>query len=274
MFEEASGGDLGQHLAKLVDDITGDSDDADGAPKVAAADTDTITGLQAGINAAPQTGLNVVQAATLAGAAITPAAVHLNRIAFNPNAAMGLYQGPAENKTAGLSTSTAKAAFTARPMAVPFGTPNTGNQPATHTRTPEESDLRQGVFNSSDAAANRAEHAPAHSTGKRETIAAPQVSNAVTRSQRQQADLMLAQWAAQQMALQNSPSPSAAQNDDTGRTQSRTAATAGTSPAHPMLPPRNASPEWYAQAMNQALNSYQSGANTVAGATPAISQRR
>jgi hypothetical protein len=41
-----------------------------------------------------------------------------------------------------------------------------------------------------------------------------------------------------------------------------------------MLPPRNASPEWYAQAMNQALNSYQSGANTVAGATPAISQRR
>ena len=96
----------------------------------------------------------------------------------------------------------------------------------------------------------------------------------MTRSQRQQADLMLAQWAAQQMALQNRPSPSAAQNDDTGRTQSRTAATAGTSPAHPMLPPRNASPEWHAQAMNQALNSYQSGANTVAGATPAISQRR
>lgn len=215
-----------------------------------------------------------MQAATLAGAAITPAAVHLNRIAFNPNAAMGLYQGPAENKTAGLSSSTAKAAFTARPMAVPFSTPNTGNQPATHARTPEESDLRRGVFNSSDAAANRAEHAPAHSTGERETIAAPQVSNAVTRSQRQQEDLMLVQWAAQQMALQNSPSPSAVQNDDTGRTQSRTAATAGTSPAHPMLPPRNASPEWYAQAMNQALNSYQSGANTVAGATPAISQRR
>ena len=142
-----------------------------------------------------------MQAATLAGAAITPAAVHLNRIAFNPNAAMGLYQGPAENKTAGLSSSTAKAAFTARPMAVPFSTPNTGNQPATHARTPEESDLRRGVFNSSDAAANRAEHAPAHSTGERETIAAPQVSNAVTRSQRQQEDLMLVQWAAQQMAL-------------------------------------------------------------------------
>ncbi|MBT5648776.1 MAG: hypothetical protein HOJ41_13025, partial [Rhodospirillaceae bacterium] len=200
LFEEASGGDLGQHLAKLVDDITGDSDDADGAPNIAAADTDTLTGLQAGINAAPQTGLNVVQAATLAGAAITPAAVHLNRIAFNPNAAMGLYQSPAENKTAGLSASTAKAAFTARPMAVPFGTPNTANPPTTHTRTPEESDLRQGVFSLSDAAANRSEHAPAHSTGKRETIAAPQVSNAVTRSQRQQEDLMLAQWAAQQIA--------------------------------------------------------------------------
>ena len=274
LFEEASGGDLGEHIAELVNDITGGSDEEVNTPTVAAADTNAATGLQVGINAAPQTGPNVVQAATLAGAAITPAAVHLNRIAFNPNAAMGRYQGPAENKAAGLSASTAKAAFTARPMAVPFGTPNTANPPTTHTRTPEESDLRQGVFNSSDAAANRAEHAPAHSTGKRETIAAPQVSNAVTRSQRQQADLMLAQWAAQQMALQNSPSPSAAQNDDTGRTQSRTAATAGTSPAHPMLPPRNASPEWYAQAMNQALNSYQSGANTGAGATPAISQRR
>ncbi len=264
-------------IAELVDDITGGSDDADGERsdgrrrryRHAAEPACRRVLMQH-----PKQVLNVVQAATLAGAAITPAAVHLNRIAFNPNAAMGLYQGPAENKAAGLSASTAKAAFTARPMAVPFGTPNTANPPATHTRTPEESDLRQGVFNSSDAAANRAEHAPAHSTGKRETIAAPQVSNAVTRSQRQQADLMLAQWAAQQMALQNSPSPSAAQNDDTGRTQSRTAATAGTSPAHPMLPPRNASPEWYAQAMNQALNSYQSGANTVAGATPAISQRR
>jgi hypothetical protein len=41
-----------------------------------------------------------------------------------------------------------------------------------------------------------------------------------------------------------------------------------------MLPPRNAYPEWYAQAMNQALNSYQRGANTGAGATPAISLRR
>lgn len=274
LFEEASGSNLGEHIAELVNDITGGSDEEENTPTVAAADTNAATGLQVGINAAPQTGPNVVQAATLAGAAITPAAVHLNRIAFNPNAAMGLYQGPAENKTAGLSASTAKAAFTARPMAVPFGTPNTAHPPTTHTRTPEESDLRQGVFNSSDAAANRAEHAPAHSTGKRETIAAPQVSNAVTRSQRQQADLMLAQWAAQQMALQNSPSPSGAQNDDTGRTLSRTAATAGTSPAHPMLPPRNASPEWYAQAMNQALNSYQSGANTGAGATPAISLRR
>jgi hypothetical protein len=85
---------------------------------------------------------------------------------------------------------------------------------------------------------------------------------------------MLAQQATQQIAEQNSRSPSAAQNNDTGRTQLPAAATAGNSPVHPMLPPLNAFPEWYAQAMNQALNSYQSGANTVAGATPAILQHR
>ena len=32
LFEEASGGDLGQHLAQLADDITGDNDDADPVP--------------------------------------------------------------------------------------------------------------------------------------------------------------------------------------------------------------------------------------------------
>jgi hypothetical protein len=40
-----------------------------------------------------------------------------------------------------------------------------------------------------------------------------------------------------------------------------------------MLPPRNASSKWYPQTMNLALHSYQSGANTGAGATSGISLR-
>ena len=44
--------------------------------------------------------------------------------------------------------------------------------------------------------------------------------------------------------------------------------------AHPMLPPRNASPEWYTQAMDQALNRYRKGAGAGAGTSPAISLRR
>ncbi len=72
----------------------------------------------------------------------------------------------------------------------------------------------------------------------------------------------------------NSPEdPPGAICDDTGRTQSRIAA-AGMSPTHPMLPPRNASSKWYPQTMNLALHSYQSGTDTGAGATSAISLRR
>ncbi len=101
LFEEASGGNLSEDIAELVNDITGGSDEEENIPTVAAADTNAASGLQVGSNAAPQTGPNIVQAATLARAAISPAAVHLNRIAFNPNAAMGLYQGPRREQSRG-----------------------------------------------------------------------------------------------------------------------------------------------------------------------------
>lgn len=110
-------------------------------------------------------------------------------------------------------------------------------------------------------------------------IAAPQLSDAVSRSRRQQADLMLAQWAAQQMALQKGGAGTRAQNDDGARPSPSPQAAPAETPtvsarAHPMLPPRNASPEWYAQAMDQALNRYRNGANTSVGGAPGMSLRR
>ena len=61
LFEEASGGDIGEHIADLIDDFTGGGDGGDATPNVAAgiADRpkDTLAGAQAGAQAGLDTGL-------------------------------------------------------------------------------------------------------------------------------------------------------------------------------------------------------------------------
>ena len=273
LFEEASGGDLGQHIAELVNDLTGGGDDGDGAPSIAAGKANTAAGPLAAIDTTPRTGGNTVQTAALAGTAITPSAVHLNRIAFNPAAAFGVHQGAAENKAAALTAPAAGTAFPARAIAMPFGAQNMAHPASANTRAPDQPILQPAVFRTSDATTARTGQEPTRAPDTRETIKAPQVSNAVSRSRRQQADLMLAQWAAQQMARQNGATAGSAEEENTGPTDTRSAAPVD-APAHPMLPPRNASPEWYAQAMDQALSRYRNGASTGIGGDPAVSVRR
>jgi hypothetical protein len=197
----------------------------------------------------------------------------------------GSIPGSVQNKALMFAPTAANVAFPARPMAMPFSIPAYINPSSANSHAPNQVGPAGGT---------------AQQAATRTTIAAPPVSNAVTRSRRQQADLMLAQWAAQQMAQQNGVPAVPAKKDDTpalgpaGRPDSRmtvptaTAATAATgtpatsaqehTQAHPMLPPRNASPEWYTQAMDQALNRYRKGAGAGAGAgagtSPAISLRR
>ena len=106
------------------------------------------------------------------------------------------------------------------------------------------------------AASQRPEPAAARSVAANPD--AQRVQASLDRSRRQQADLLLAQWAAQQMAQQNRvPSPSA---DDDRKQDDRARAQSANAP-HPMLRPRNASPEWYAQAMDRALSQYRGGLN-------------
>ena len=270
LFEEASGGDLGQHLAELVNDLTGGGDDQDNAPSIAAAKTGTADGPRAAIDADAVTTGNTVHTAALAGTAITPAAVNLNRIAYNPKAAFGVHQNLAKSDI--LPAPAAAKAFPARALAMPFGAPKMGHPTSTNSVSPDQPVLRPAVFSASDSAPAQAGTEPVQAPAARATIPAPSVSEAVNRSRRQQADLMLAQWAAQQMARQTS-APAPAGTDHTGREDSPAAAPVN-APAHPMLPPRDASPEWYAQAMGQALNQYRNSAGTGAGGTPAVSVRR
>ena len=189
------------------------------------------------------------QAAGLSTAVLRPGAsgAALNRIAFDPAAPVGMAQGvPAPGRAAG------QPVFPARPMAMPF------------------------------AAQRPAAPMPAH-PGPPATIAAR--SSGAPQPQQQNADALLARWAAQQMALQNRPAPPGDDGTDgkdaTGpqsvaeapaariappspipsAAPAALAAPAGGMP-HPMLPPQNASPEWYAQAMGAALNRYQAGGNT------------
>ncbi|MFT5489166.1 MAG: hypothetical protein ACI9MU_004102, partial [Alphaproteobacteria bacterium] len=264
LFEEASGGDIGEHIADLIDDFTGSGDDGGETPSVAAAkadpskDTpkDTLAGAQAGLDAGTQTGAAVQQAAALAGTpiastAIAPVAAQLNRIAVNPAAAMGAVQGSVQNGTPTASASATSIPFPARPLAMPFGAP-TSADPSANARSRNQPFLRPAIFNAPAADPTGQAHGSAQPAGAPTIIPAPQVSDAVTRSRRQQTDLMLAQWAAQQMAQQNGTPAAPAQKNDNGRPDPQTAAANATEAKHPMLPPRNASPEWYAQAMDQA----------------------
>lgn len=157
--------------------------------------------------------------------------------------------------------------FPARPLAMPFGAPASAN-----ARTAPQPALRPATFNPSAAAPTERTRETVQPAAARTTIAAPQVSDAVVRSRRQQTDLMLAQWAAQQMAQQNNAAAGSTKKNENARQDPH--ANAPVYPAHPMLPPRNASPEWYAQAMDNALNRYRNGAGTAAGASPGLSLKR
>lgn len=289
LFEEASGGDIGEHIASLIEDFTGDGEG--NAPNVAdAAQAGAPSGPQTGAQRGPQasldaniqntniqTGAELRQTAALAGPAAAPTAGILNRIAVNPSAAMGVAQGPVQKNVLTASTRGAHVPFPARPMTHPFGAPAalpaTSRSTVAPTAPPTARPvLRPAVFTPPSADAAPPAREPAQPPATRKTIAAPQVSEAVSRSRRQQADLMLAQWAAQQMARQNDAPAASAQNDAAGGQTAEATPTAGA--AHPMLPPRNASPEWYAQAMDQALNRYRNGASAGTGGTPGVSLRR
>lgn len=270
LFEEASGGDIGDHIVAFVNDITGGDNGGD-AQNVAAAKQHPAVGPQAAANGEIQTGATIQQTAALAGSALTPAAAQLNRIAVNPGAPMGVAQGilqakaPTSGSTA--AATTANMPFPARPLAMPFGAPASAN-----ARTAPQPALRPATLNSSAAAQTERPRETVQPAAARTTIAAPQVSDAVVRSRRQQTDLMLAQWAAQQMAQQNNATAGSTKKTENARQDPQ--ANAPVSPAHPMLPPRNASPEWYAQAMDNALNRYRNGAGTAAGASPGLSLQR
>lgn len=273
VFEEASGGDIGEHIAEFINDFGGGTDDSENGNvgSVAAAKADPAAGPQASADIATQTGADIQQAAA-----------QLNRIAVNPSAALGAFQGSPRHKLGVPTANAANVPFPARPMAMPFAAPAAMpsasiNPAAVNTHGRDQAVLQPAAFTSNgfahDArvAGNGPVRADAQQSAQPRTIAAPQLSDAVSRSRRQQADLMLAQWAAQQMALQNGASAAPAKNDEKNASADPRAAAAQ---AHPMLPPRNASPEWYAQAMDQALNRYRNGANTGAVAAPAVSLRR
>jgi hypothetical protein len=112
----------------------------------------------------------------------------------------GSIPGSVQNKALMFAPTAANVAFPARPMAMPFSIPAYINPASANSRAPNQAGPAGGT---------------AQQAATRTTIAAPPVSNAVTRSRRQQADLMLAQWAAQQMAQQNGVPAAPAKKDDT-----------------------------------------------------------
>lgn len=257
LFEEATGGDLGAHLAEMVDEVTGGRD---AAPAIAAAGTQTDKQTQQA--AVPATAPQI--AAALRDT--ESAAQHLNRISLNPAAALGV----AQNRGA-VQAANPQQALNADDVAPP---------PAVRRRTARLPD-RAKIFPAHPATAGAAAAMQVPFGGNRPDSkanaaaqqAAPRMNDAVARSRRQQTDLMLAQWAAQQMAQQKGASgvKSPAEDKKDGEAAENRAANA---PAHPMLPPRGASPEWYAQAMDKALNQYRAGGKTLPAGVPALSVTR
>ena len=221
LFEEASGDSIGNHIASLVDDVTG----ADDAPENSA------------LNAPREEKRNETQVAELPTVAPAAAAA-LNRISLNPAAALGVARtSPAAAKT--VQTGNLFGGFAAprrgqQAMALPM-------QPAGRPMSVPFADSDQNRVDNS--ARNAAQNANA-----------PRMDNALARSRRQQTDLLLAQWAAQQMAAQKNAE---SRNDDKPDPEARAGAV-----THPMLPPRNASPEWYAEAMDRALSQYNRAGQT------------
>ena len=250
LFDEASGGDVITHVAGLVRDIVGD--DADTAANAAenpddvrsaaqkASAVEPAAGPAAGL--APQAAAAALPAAQVAAQVTAMPAAAANRIAFNPGAPLGVPLTP----TTGSAVSAVQTAHPqanaapARPVALQFASAAAAPAfPAHPGRQPSRNSV--------------AGH----------TAAQPQRSNpAVSQVRQSQADRMLAQWAAQQVALQNArtPSPVAEPSNrpaDGSANESQAAAPPPAAVAHPMIAPQNASPEWYARAMGAALNKYE-----------------
>lgn len=288
LFEEASGGDLGHHLAELYDDITGGGGDAPAVAFNVGSVGNAGNAGNAQDAAAATAGAANGQQAALPRA--TPEAAILNRIALNPAAALGAAQAMPMGAIQNIGRNAADTAPQTAAQPSPSASLNASLQaaapavplpqgakifPAHPTRSaaphpmlmPFGGNRPDGVVRTSTPTAPTAQ-LPAQQASQQ---TAPQVSAAVSRSRRQQADLMLAQWAAQQMAQQNA-APGGSRKAGSGNEDDD--APARNAAAHPMLPPRNASPEWYAQAMNKALNRYEAGSNTLPAAVPALSVTR
>lgn len=287
LFEEASGGDVATTVAHLVEDMfdgaSGDAADPAanvaenaGNPSDAPAAAAPVAMAAAQAAAEPMPQLTARQAALLSS--LSPAAG--GHIAYNPGAALGMPQAqtgpaPAESGTVRIAAAqpaaaSARDAGTVPPVALQFaGQPASASKrmfPAHPGRTASGTVLQSA--GQAFAQGARANPGP------------------VQTAKESRADRLLAQWAQQQMALQKAaaaapetvsaaPSPAIADGDDVNRrsdsaTGRKTAEAAAPSaaPAHPMLAPGNAGPEWYARAMDAALNKYQA-AQGLRGAAPA-----
>ncbi len=208
LLEEASGGSIGTHVAELVDGIFGGEE----KPTTAIASADQAKSDKTAPAAA------VAQTSAPDAPGDVDAAM-MNRIAFNPAAALGV---PLSKRPAAGAT---PAAFPAHP-----GKTILPATPASAAATLPN-----------DAAAVR-------------------LRAGTLQSQRAQADALVARWAEKQMARQ-AAAPAA--ESDTGRKAETTQKTEEQGDArHPMLPPQNASPEWYAAVMKSALDRYQAGQST------------
>ncbi len=211
LLEEASGGSVETQLAGLVNDLFGGEE----RPTTAIASADGAKSDKAVPTAA------VATLATSDSAGEVDVAM-MNRIAFNPAAALGV---PLSKRPAAGAT---QVAFPAHP--------GTAFIPAAST-TPAAA-----LPNDSAAARLRAGTLP---------------------SQRAQADALVARWAEQQMARQAAApvtgSDSKRQAEKEQTPQKAETAEQPIDLRHPMLPPKNASPEWYAAVMKSALDRYQAG---------------
>ena len=253
LFEEASGGDVVTHVAGLVRDIVGD--DTDTAANAAENPDDVRSAAQKASAVEPAAGpgpqasaaaLPAGQAPTQVGAqaAAMPAAA-ANRIAFNPGAPLGVpLTPPTGSAVSAVQTANPQAkAAPARPVALQFASAAAAPAFPAH---PGRQPSRNSVAGHSAAQQQRS-------------------NPAVSQARQSQADRMLAQWAAQQVALQSARTPSPVaepsnrDGDGNGNADgSKTpAVVAPTAAAHPMIAPQNASPDWYARAMGAALNKYE-----------------
>lgn len=228
-----------------------------------------------------------------------------NQIPYNPAAALGLAQAmpmglPAAPAATPGQAATARAETAETEESAPSG-PSAPGGPAAGA-TPAVRFPAQRV--ALTFASGTQPHAfPAHPdraaprSGRDSPVLHPRTNPAVAQAEQTQMDRLISRWAQQQAALQKAratepaagpaaaPAPALPTDGAAGGlkdavsgavTGSRSnpaaivpAATVAAAMAgaegHPMLPPQNASPEWYAKAMNSALSKYQSAQGLQAG---------